>query len=202
MSGFTSQNLMQTTSPQNSFLTQTQGYIQGVMWDDPTTQQWITTGMIAASETAPLWAGLPIVETGNSDTSGANQGGSQVSLATTIAGISGFCIANQGYNGVITNSNNVPMFSSGMSIPLVRLHTQARIVVAVDSAAVDSLISQPITTSLGWDFTNNALTTFVSGTALPAWLLSINTNSKIVSYNSTTGDANWTTGPAALIQLF
>lgn len=202
MSGFTSQNYMATTSPQNSFLLDTQGYVQGVMLDDAVAQQWITTGIIPATETAPLWAGLPIIETGNAATSISNQGGRQVSLAASIATITGFTIANQGYNGIIGNPNNVPMYSSGMTMSLIRLHSNARVVVQVDSAAVNSLINQSIAVQLGWDFTTNSLTTFTSGTALPAWLLEIETNGKIVSYNSGTGEANWSTGPVAVIQLF
>ncbi|HQU25248.1 MAG TPA: hypothetical protein PKX13_13335, partial [Acidiphilium sp.] len=155
MSGFTSQNFMATTSPQNSFLLQTQGYVQGAMLADPVAQQWITTGLIASTAAAPLWAGLPIVETNPGDTAGANQGGSVVTAASTIAGITGFTIANQAYNGVITNSNNVPMFGPGMSVDLVRIHSNARVVVPVDSAAVSSLLNVSISTQLGWDFTNN-----------------------------------------------
>lgn len=200
MSGFLSQNFMKTTSPQNSFLLETQGYYAGIMLDDPDAQQWITTGLVSASVTQGLYAGLPITETNPGDLPGANQTGCVVSLAATNSAITGFMIANQAYNGIITNSNNVPMFSPGMSVALVRLRTNARIVVPVDEAALASLSGVPINTQVSWDFTANALTTYNSTTgALPALLLGLNTNSKIPDMVS--GYANWVNGPVAIIQI-
>lgn len=201
MSGFTSQNFMKQTSPQNSFLLQTQGYVQGAMLADPVAQQWITTGLVDASATQALWPGLPVTETNPGDTAGANVGGSTVDVATAIANITSFTIANQAYNGIITNSNDVPMFAPGMSVSLVRLGSNARIVVPVDSTAVNALLRVAINTQVAWDFANNALTTFSSGTALPAKLLELNTNSKVISYNSSTGFATWSTGTVAVIQI-
>lgn len=199
MSGFVNQNLMATTSPANSFLLQTQGYVQGVMLDDPVAQQWLVTGVVGGS--AALWAGLPVTETNPGDVAGADQGGCVVTAASTMAGITGFSVINQAVNGVITNSNNVPMFAPGMSISLLRFGTQARIVVPVDAAAVNALLNQPINVQMAWDFANNALTTYTAGVALAAKLLAINTNSKVVSYNSGTGYASWSTGTVAVIQI-
>lgn len=197
MSGFVSLNLMATTSPSNSFLLQTQGYYQGVMLDDPNSQNWITTGIIPSSQSTAIYAGLPITETNNGDAVGAEQGGRLVTTAATVGAITGFVIANQAYNGIITNSNNVPMFSPGMSVSLVRMGSNARIVVAVDSGAVAALLNQPINVALSWDFATGALTN--SGTALPAKLLEINTNGMVASVSG--GYANWTAGTVAVIQI-
>ncbi len=200
---FTAQNFMATTSPANSFLTQTQGYTQGMLLDDPSGQNWITTGIVASTQTTPIWPGLPIVETTPaSDAMGAAQGGNLITTATTIAAITGWTVINQAYNMIITNSNNVPMAAPGMSVSIMRLGSlKQRIVVPVNPADVNALLSQPINVQLQWDFTNNWLTTFSSGTALSAQLLALNANSKIVSYTSGTQVANWSTGPVAVISV-
>lgn len=190
---------MVTTSPQNSFLQQTQGYVQGVMLADPVANQWITTGLISASAPGPLWAGIPVTESMTDDSSGLDSG-TVVLAATTMANITGFMIANQAYNLPITDSSNVPLATAGMSVSVMRYGSNGRIVVPIDSAAYSSLQGAAVNVQLAWDFTNNALTTYTSGVALQALLLTTNNNGKIVSYSS--GNANWTTGPVAVIQLF
>lgn len=200
MSGFISQNFMKTTSPLNSFLLETQGYYAGIMLDDPSAQQWIVTGMIGNSVMQAMWAGLPITETNPGLETGANIGGSVVSPATSNSAITGFMIANQEYNGVISNSNNVPMFSSGMSISFVRLRSNARVVVPVDPGTAPALVGLPINSQISWDFTNNALTTYNSTTgALPALLLELNSNSRIPILSN--GYATWGDGTVAVIQI-
>lgn len=199
MSGFVGQNFMAATSPSSSFLLQTQGYYAGVMLDDPVAQQWIATGVIAQNQTTQaFWAGLPITEKNSGDSTTQPNYGSSISLPGTATAITGFIIANQGYNGIITSANNVPMYNAGMSVSLVRLGSNARIVVPVDSAAVSSFLNGAINQTVDWDFTTNAITN--SGTnVLACKLLELNTNSMIVNYVS--GYANWTAGTVAVIQI-
>lgn len=199
---FTSQDYMKTTSPQNTFLLQTQGYVQGAMLPDSVTQQWILAGFLSNSATAPLYAGLPITETNPGVDYAANAGGSILTQATTNAAITGWSIINQAYNGIISNANQVPLFAPGMSIDYVRLGSNARIVVPVDASALSSLENQPINTQFSWDFTTNAITAYNSTTgALPAKLLLLDANGKIVTYDSTTQAASWTVGTVAVIQI-
>ncbi|MHB8388162.1 MAG: hypothetical protein ACYDBH_01115 [Acidobacteriaceae bacterium] len=199
---FTSQNFMKTTSPQNSFLLQTQGYVQGVMLPDPVAQQWILSGLLSNSATAPVYAGLPVTETNPGPDYAANAGGSIITQAGTNGVITGFSIINQAYNGIITNSNEVPLFAPGMSLNYMRFGSNARIVVPVDAGAISGLENQPINVQMSWDFTTNALTTYNATTgALPVKLLLLNANSKIVNYNSTTQVASWNTGTVAVIQI-
>lgn len=192
-------NPQATTSPQNTFAAQTSGYVQGAFVDDPVAIQWLVAGAVASNASAPLWGGLPITET--IAAANSNALGNIISAAGTIGAITGFMINNQAYNGIITPSSNVPLFTANMSVAFFRLGSGARLVVQVSAGAVASLQSQAINEQLGWDFTNNVLTTYSSGTALPVKLISLNTNSKIVSYNSGTGAANWTAGAAAVIQI-
>ena len=199
--GIISFNPNVTTSAVGTFLSNTEGYVQGTMLDDPSAQQWITTGQIVSTATVPVWAGLPITETGNVTAGTAANMGPVIAAATAITNITGFTIANQAYNNIITPGNQVQVALALMTTSFIRLGSNARIAVAIDSVALASLENVAINTQLAWDFTNNALTTYTSGTALPVKLLSINLNSKIVSYNSGTGAVNWTTGAAAIIQI-
>lgn len=199
--GIISFNPNVTTNATGTFLSNTEGYVQGALLDDPVAQQWIATGQIASTASTPIWAGLPITETGNVTAGTAANMGPSLALATAVSNITGFVIANQAYNMLITPGNQVQVALANMSVSFVRLGSQARIAVAIDSAALASLENVAVNTQLSWDFTNNALNSYSSGTALSVKLLTINTNSKIVSYNSGTGAVNWTTGAAAIIQI-
>ncbi len=55
-------NPMATTNAAGSFGVQSDGFIQGVALDDPANRFNLASGTVAATETKPLWGGLPVAE--------------------------------------------------------------------------------------------------------------------------------------------
>lgn len=188
-----------TTSPANSFLATTLGYIQGTFLDDPSTYPKIKSGLIASTVTSPIWGGMAITE--NVPAPGSETYGENLVLATDVATTTGFTVFNQAYNGVITPGNSVPQSSAGMTTNYFGLGSDARIAVQCDSTLAAALDSGAVNQQVLWDYTNQKLIAYTSGTALPVRVLSVNTNSVIVNYNSGTGALTYTTGAVAVIQL-
>lgn len=190
-------NPVATTTPQNSFLTQTEGYTQGLIYDDPVPFLWIETGFLASGVTGSVYAGTAL----SLSVPPINQNnlGPSLTLATSMANLSGFLIGNKAYNAIVTPGATVPVLSAGMSGPLVKLGTGARLAVACNSTLAAALSGGFINQQVAWDFTAQELIAFVSGTALPVKVLSVNSNSKLVNPNS--GSPVWTTGDVAIIQI-
>lgn len=188
-----------TTSATNSFLVQTEGYVQGCFVDDPSSYQYLTSGQIASTVTQPVWGGMAIQELVNALTPGV---GSPILPATTEAQISGWTVFNQTFNAMITPGNSVPAAYANNTFNYFRRGSNARIQVQCTSAVVTAVATGQVDAlTLYWDFTNQQLTT-TAGTALVGVkVLSTNTNSKVVAYNSGTQALTWTTGSAAVIQI-
>lgn len=192
-----------TTSPQNTFLQSTDGYVQGVYFDDPTTKNWLTSGVVGASVTQPIWGGMAITE--EVATVNANALGNTLVLATSATNFTGFTVFNQANNMIIAPGNSVQIAAPGMTTNFFGVGSRASIAVAVLASLVTSLEGGAVNQPLFWDPALQQLT--VTGTAgsfaLPATtkIRSFNSNSKIVSYNSGTGAVSWTTGNAAIIQI-
>ena len=62
MSGTISFDPYATNQPQNTFLLQTQGYVQGTAYDDPSVRMEMAGGTLAATETLTMWGGVPLTE--------------------------------------------------------------------------------------------------------------------------------------------
>lgn len=208
MSGTVSFNPFSTNQPQNTFDTQTQGYVQGVAMDDPSSRMWLMGGTLASTETLTMWGGVPVEEYINVTGSGSEGLGPTLKRSASQATVTGFSVFNQASSMVITPGNTVPLASVTNFVAFYRLNTQARIVVACDPALVTALTSSDgaiNSQSLYWDVTNYRITLTTTGGnfALPTTikLLDVNTNSKIVSYNSGTGVASWVAGDAAVILI-
>lgn len=193
-------NPMQTSAPQDSFLLQTEGYVQGAFMDDPSANMWLLSGLLDSAITQPVWGGMAITEKVNAPNS--NQMGNTLDIAANNAGVTGFTVFNRGNNMIITPGNNVQQAGAGMTMMYFRTGSNARIVVQCDSTLAGNLDTGAVNQQVSWDFTNQKLITYSSGVgALACKVLAVNTNSKIVSYNSGTGALTWTTGAAALIQI-
>jgi hypothetical protein len=120
-------NPVVTTSPQNTFLVDTQGYMAGLCLDDPISRMWLRSGPVSSSNTQPLWGGLPVeLEVPALNTSHV---GLNVLLATTNATITGFTVFDQAYNGVTAPGSTAPQFGAGMSIAFYDLGSRARLAV-------------------------------------------------------------------------
>jgi hypothetical protein len=203
-------NQYPTNQPAAPFLLETQGYIQGLALDDPTSRLWLVEGTLVSTATVALWGGLPVTEQINVTGAGADGLGPVVSLATTQAGVTGWSTFQQMMHMTIAPNQNVPVAGPTNGLGFFRLNTQVRLAVACDPALItsitgggDSIASQ----SLYWDVTNYRITLNTAGGnfALPTSikLLSVNTNSKIVSVASPASAAvpAWALGSAAIILI-
>jgi hypothetical protein len=192
-----------TTSPSNTFLQNTEGYVQGNYFDDPSTKNWLTSGVIASSVTQPVWGGLVVTE--EVATVNSNAMGNSLVIASSQANTTGMTVFNQANNMLLIPGNNVQQAVAGMTINYFRFGSNARIAVSCLASLVASLEGGAINQALYWDPALFQLT--ASGTSgafqLPATtkIISFNSNSKIVSYDSGTGALTWTTGSAAIIQI-
>jgi hypothetical protein len=196
-------NPQATTSPSNTFVQSTEGYVQGATLDDTSARMWLTSGVIASSVTQPVWGGMAITE--EVATVNNNAMGNSLVLATGAGNVTGMTVFDQAHNMIIVPGNSVQQAVAGMTINYFRFGSNIRIAVGVQASLVATLDSGAVNQALYWDPALQQLT--ASGTsgafALPATtkILSLNSNSKTISYNSGTGALTWTTGNAAIIQI-
>lgn len=173
------------------FNTQSQGFTQGDVMDDPAVKFQLCSGVLSASATVPLWGGQPIQELIPTAPGQPGQDtlGSTIIQSTTIATISGFSCYNQGYNGITTPQSTAPLYASGQTSSYYRLGSNARIVLPILASLV-SLDGDQTNVAVTWDFTNNQISTYSSGTALPVRILKVSASGNLcVNYAS--GQANW-----------
>lgn len=196
-----------TNQPASSFLLQSQGYVQGTAYDDPSVRMELAGGTLATAETLVMWGGVPLTEQIDVNGSGSDGLGPVVARATSQANTTGWSVYNQAGAMVIGPGNSAPVSGTGGFVAFFRNGSNIRIAVQCDPALItsitgagDAINSQ----ALYWDTTNYRITlTTSSNWALPTSvkLLSTNSNSKIISYNSGTGVVSWTTGSAAIILI-
>ena len=201
MTATVSFNPQATTNAAGLFTTNTQGYTQGDVQDDPVTKFALCSGVLSASATVPLWPGQPIQELipAAPGQPGQDTLGSTIIQSTTIATISGFSCANQAFNGITTPQSTAPLFASGQTASYYRLNSGARIVLPI-LASLASLDGGQTNQQVSWDFTLNQITTYASGTALPVRIIKISTTGNLtISYSA--GQANWSTSGAVAVCL-
>jgi hypothetical protein len=206
MSGTISFNPYATQTPSNTFLNPTQGYIQGLALDDPSSRMWLEGGQLASTETVTMWGGVPIsIEINNLGT-GSEGLGPVVKRSTTQGNTLGWSVFNQASSMVIAPGNNVPQAGTGNYVSYYRNATNARIPVYCDPALIAALSAGEFinAAALYWDVTNYRITLTTTGGnfALPTStvLRSTNTNSKYVNYASSSS-VTWSTGDVAIIQI-
>src|SRR6185312_4888789 len=206
MSGTISFNPFLTNQPQDSFLQQTAGYVQGAAYDDPSVRMELMGGYLNSAETLVMWGGVPITEVINVAGSGADGLGPAIKRATSQGNTTGFSVYNQANSMVVTPGQTAPVAAVGGYVAFFRSGSNIRIAVQADPALVaaiagagDAINSQ----ALYWDVAAYRITLTTTGGnfALPTSvrLLSTNTNSKIVSYNA--GAVTWTTCDAAILLI-
>ena len=163
---------MATTNAYGLFNTNSAGFTQGDAVDDPAVKFYLAGGILSTSATTPIWGGVPIIE----------------SIPT------GICVFNQAYQGITTPQSTAPLYSPGMSIAFYRFGSGARIPMVCDSSII-ALDGSSIVETVYYNYTTNLLTTTQpSGqAALPVKILKVSPagTNKSVSYNGTTGNANW-----------
>lgn len=188
-----------TTSPSGTFQPSTQGYVQGSFLDDPSARMYLSSGRVDSTVTQPVWGGMTITE--GVPAPGDETLGAPLTLATDYTDLTAFTVFNQAANMIITPGNSVQQSDSGMSVSYFRMGSNARIAVKCDPTLAAALDAGNTMQQVQWDFTNQKLIAFTSGTALNARVLSVNTNSRVVNYDSGTGAVTWATGPVAVILI-
>lgn len=162
-------NPILTSVASGSFNTTSEGYIQGFMMADPATRFALAGGVLADSETIPMWGGVGITElvAGNASAgyvgspSGPNgsQGG-LIKRATALTGstaLTGFSLFDQAYGMVNTPQSPVPLAGSKMQVNFARLGSGMRIAVKCDSVLASLAGTSIINAAVAWDFVNQQL---------------------------------------------
>lgn len=151
-------NPMATTNALGSFGVQSDGFIQGVALDDPANRFNLASGTVAASETTPIWGGIPVAELLPGAASSPR--GSSVRRARTLVELEGFTVFNQAHNGLTTPQSPVPLFASGMSVSFYRIGSNMRVPLKASAQVVALGTSgASVRTPLAWDFVNSQITT-------------------------------------------
>lgn len=151
-------NPMATTNALGSFGVQSDGLIQGVALDDPANRFNLAAGTVAATETQPLWGGLPVAELLPGTSSSPR--GSTIRRARSVAELEGFTVFNQAHNGLTTPQSPVPLYASGMSVSYYRFGSNMRVPLKASADVVALGTSgASVKTGLAWDFVANQLVT-------------------------------------------
>lgn len=159
-----------TTNAVGSFNISSLGYIQGTALDQPAVRNSLSGGVLAQSETIPMWGGVGISELipGLTHTNQAHEMGGIIGRATTLTAqasgqLTGFSVFDQAYNAVNTPQSPVPLIGSGGMVNFYRFGSGARIAVKMDPSLVD-LEGNLITSLVSWDFINQQLQPYVAST--------------------------------------
>ncbi len=160
------------------------GLRQGTAMADPSTRYRLRAGILAQTETIPMWGGVGIY----ADVPGSPTGATNlpnVALGTVVGRavsendaskpLLGFSVFDEAYGMVTTPQSPVPLIGSGGQVNWYPLGSLARIVVACDPILID-LRGTPINANVSWDFTDQLLVPYLAGITITSG-----------TYNSTTG---------------
>ena len=178
-----------TTNALGSFGVTWDGYIQGTALDNPSSYQYLAGGVLATSETLPMWGGVGISEAVAGASGTPNQTlGSTITRATSLTataanGLTGWSVFDENTAMVNFPQSPVPLSASGYEVNFYRLGSGARIAVACSPNLVN-LQGEIISTQVSWDFTNQQLEPYVSATVSAG------------TYNGATGAVVLTTSAA------
>ncbi len=158
-------NPVLTSTAGGSFNIDSSGYIQGQAMDDPAYRYWLAGGILATTETLPMWGGVAISELVPSS-AGTTALGGQIGRATTLTAqaagqLTGFSVFDQNHSAINSPQSPVPLVGSGMSVNFYRMGSQARIAVACDPSLI-SLQTGLITQQVSWDFNSQRLQPYLA----------------------------------------
>lgn len=161
-----------TTVANGTFNVKSTGLVQGTAYPDPAIRYKLRGGILAETETIPMWGGVGIY----ADIPGAAGGpvaalGAVVGRATALTGskpLLGFSVFDQAYGMINNPQSPVQLAASYMQVNYYALGSGARIAVACSPNLVN-LRGEPLNTQVSWDFENQQLepyssTTVASGT--------------------------------------
>lgn len=180
-----------TTTAAGSFNVTSLGLTQGSAYDDPAVRYALSGGVLASTETLPMWGGCGIYNLIPGVAGAQEQSlGEVVGRANSLTGanaLTAFSVYQQAYGMLTTPQSPVPLSASGMQVNFYRLGSGARIHVAIDPALV-SLEGTIITSQVSWDFALQRLIPFVA--AYPANVITAaawaNTNGGQATLTTTT----------------
>jgi len=190
------------TNAQDSFSVQSQGYWQGDVLADPAQRFQIAAGVVASTETLPMWGGIAIFEATPPANSALTGQASTIGRATAATNLAGFSTIAGSFAAPTTPQSTVPLQGTGGSFNFVRLGSLSRIVVKCSSDVI-ALAGSNNPQFFTWDYTNQQLIPGNGTDQFKATLVAVNAgNSATVSYDGVTGFATWnTTGNAAVILI-
>ncbi len=198
MSSVVSFNPQLTTSPQNTFILESDGYIQGFELDNQPSRIQLEQGSLVSTAAQPVWGGMMV--NALIPTENQNAMGPAIEIATAQEAAFGFVVFPRAYNMIIVPGNSTPISTSGMSVMYYPNGKWARVAVQCSSALATALEGGLVSQTVYWDFTNQVLTN-TGTTALPCRVKGFNSNSMIVNYNSTTKAVTWGVGTCAIIEF-
>lgn len=181
-------NPILTTNALGSFGIDWNGYIQGTALNDPAVRYALAGGVLATTETIPMWGGVGIYENVPGVAGGPLDSlGSLVGRATSIATLTGFSVFDQDHAALTTPQSPVPTMLSNMSVHFYRFGSGARLALQLAPSLV-SLDGGLITQQVSWDFNNQQLIPYVA--AYPANVITAatwaSTSGGQVTYTTTT----------------
>lgn len=184
-----------TTNGRGSFSIQSDGFVQGAAMDDPAARFSLAGGVLALTETLPMWGGCAIYETtvGGVQVAGADTLGGVVGRATSLATIAGFSCINQAHSWISSPQSEAPVGLSGMSVNFHRLGSGARIALAVDPAMVAGMQGGFTNQQVSWDFNAQRIVPFAPVAANEnitaiTWAGGVATVTTAAAHGYTTGD--------------
>lgn len=154
------------------------GLVQGTALPDPAVRYALVGGVLASSETLPMWGGVGIYIDIPGAAGASIPLGTPVGRATALTGskaLLGFSVFDQNYAAVSSPQSPVPLVGVGGPVNYYPLGSRARLELACDPALV-SLEGSIINTSVSWDFINQQVTPYMGSTAISSG-----------TYNSTSG---------------
>lgn len=177
---------VQTVGNNGLFNTTSDGIRQGTALADPSTRFRLRAGLLATTETLPMWGGVGVYANIPGIVSGGTVGttpnaalgpivGRAVSLTDTAKPLAGFSVTDEAYGMVTSPQSPVPLIGSLGQVNWYPLGSLARICVQADPALL-AYRGDPLSQQVSWDFTNQLLVPFL-GT------LTISSG----TYNTTTG---------------
>lgn len=159
-----------TTNAAGSFNIDSTGFVQGCALDQPAIRNSLYGGILASTETLPMWPGCAIsaVIPGASGSPNGNLG-PLITRATTVTatsanGLNGFSVSDQNYAAVNNPASPVPLVGMFGEVNYYLLGSGARIPVNVDPS-LTSLLGSIITSQVSWDFNNQVLQAYDASTA-------------------------------------
>lgn len=167
------------TNASGTFNLTSTGYVAGTAEDDPVARYALQYGLLATTETLPMWGGVGVtalVPKEISVTAGSQNPdaalGSLIGRATTLTAATtgqlvGFSVFDQNYSAINSPSSKVPLVGTYGQVNWYPIGSGARIKVAIDPSLV-SLQGALVTTNVSWDFTNQRLQPYVASGATEA----------------------------------